>query len=416
MALKRKKVRLRMQPNLFVPYIMLLSCRQRRIHGLCPFLLILPSVLLLRGSLQNSFIRFEKDRKGRVVFLGGSITNMNGWRNETEAWLKRRFPYTEFEFINAGIPSAGTTPHAFRLANDVLSKGEVDLLFVEGAVNDSENGFSAREQVQGMEGVVRHIRRERPYTDIVMLHFIRDSFLAMFPEGQTPDVILNHERVANYYRVPSIDCAREVSERIEAGEFTWADFGGLHPNRFGHKFYAAAIQSLLDEMWRQAVLDKAARAEHKLPECPLDEYSYARGRFVPLEEARLEKGWRIVPDWKPGNKARTRKGFVHVPMLYSDTSGATFSYSFRGKSVGLFMACGPASGILEYSIDDGKFRKLDTYTRWSKNLYLPWLYVLATDLEADKPHKLVIRVSRDKNKDSKGTEFVIRNIVIDGAD
>ena len=370
----------------------------------------------VRGSLQNSFIRFEKDRKGRVVFLGGSITNMNGWRNETESWLKRRFPYTEFEFINAGIPSAGTTPHAFRLENDVLSKGEVDLLFVEGAVNDSENGFSAREQVQGMEGVVRHMRRESPYTDIVMLHFIRDSFLAMYPEGQTPDVILNHERVANYYRVPSIDCAKEVSERIEAGEFTWADFGGLHPNRFGHKFYAAAIQSLLDEMWRQAALDKAVRAEHKLPECPLDEYSYAHGRFVPLEEARLGKGWDIVPDWKPEGKARTRAGFVHVPMLYANTPGSTFSYSFRGKSIGLFMACGPASGILEYSIDGGKFRKLDTYTRWSKNLYLPWLYVLASDLEADKPHKLVVRVSRDKNKDSKGTEFVIRNIVIDGAD
>lgn len=28
--------------------------------------------------------------------------------------LKQRFPETEFMFIDAGIPSTGSTPHAFR--------------------------------------------------------------------------------------------------------------------------------------------------------------------------------------------------------------------------------------------------------------------------------------------------------------
>lgn len=28
--------------------------------------------------------------------------------------LKQRFPETEFTFIDAGIPSTGSTPHAFR--------------------------------------------------------------------------------------------------------------------------------------------------------------------------------------------------------------------------------------------------------------------------------------------------------------
>ena len=51
--------------------------------------------------------------------------------------LKQRFPDTEFTFIDAGIPSTGSTPHAFRFENDVLQKGVPDLLFVEAAVNDS---------------------------------------------------------------------------------------------------------------------------------------------------------------------------------------------------------------------------------------------------------------------------------------
>ena len=51
----------------------------------------------------------------------------------------KKFPDTKFEFINAGIGSMGSVPHAFRLERDVLAKGPVDLLFVEAAVNDSSN-------------------------------------------------------------------------------------------------------------------------------------------------------------------------------------------------------------------------------------------------------------------------------------
>ncbi len=106
----------------------------------------------VRGSLQNSFRKFEKERRARVAFLGGSITEMDGWRNMIERQLQQRFPYTQFEWVEAGIGSTGTTPGSFRLQHDILSKGKVDLLFVEAAVNDDTNRFSALEQVRGMEG------------------------------------------------------------------------------------------------------------------------------------------------------------------------------------------------------------------------------------------------------------------------
>ena len=51
----------------------------------------------VRGSLQNSFRKFEKERRARVAFLGGSITEMDGWRNMIERQLQQRFPYTQFE-------------------------------------------------------------------------------------------------------------------------------------------------------------------------------------------------------------------------------------------------------------------------------------------------------------------------------
>lgn len=38
----------------------------------------------IRGSLQNSLRKFEHERQARIAFLGGSITEMNGWRNKVE--------------------------------------------------------------------------------------------------------------------------------------------------------------------------------------------------------------------------------------------------------------------------------------------------------------------------------------------
>ncbi|CAA9547723.1 MAG: central metabolism, partial [uncultured Thermomicrobiales bacterium] len=184
-----------------------------------------------RGSLDNSRIRFERRKKGGVAFLGGSITNMAGWRDTVCASLQSRFPRTRFTFINAGIPSLGSAPGAFRLRRDVFRRGEVDLLFVEAAVNDATNhpGDPAL-WLRGMEGIVRQARRAAPDIDIVMLHFVEPASREAYRAGRTPAVIAAHERVARHYGVPSIDLAREVTDRIAAGQFSWEDdFKDLHP-------------------------------------------------------------------------------------------------------------------------------------------------------------------------------------------
>lgn len=363
-----------------------------------------------RGSLKNSFLRFEKERKGRVAFLGGSITEMNGWKDMVEKQLQQRFPYTDFEFIEAGIASTGTTPGSFRLENDILSKGKIDLLFVEAAVNDDTNYFTPIEQIRGMEGEVRHALESNPMTDVIMLHFIYDPFIPLFYKGKSPDVILNHERVANHYLIPSVNLAKEVAQRMKDGEFTWDDFGGTHPLPFGHKFYAASINRLFDEMWAGVSLYDRMEA-HEIPNLPLDKFSYTQGSFIDIREAKAGKGWQLINNWNPEDKAGKRKGFVNVPMLEANNPGDKLTLTFTGKSIGIFCVAGPSAGILEYSIDGSTFKQIDTYTEWSKDLYLPWVYMFETELES-KQHILVLRISKDKNKQSEGTQCVIRNFVV----
>lgn len=362
-----------------------------------------------RGNLQNSFIRFEKERKGRVAFLGGSITEMNGWKDMIDKQLTQRFPYTEFEFVEAGIGSTGTTPGAFRLDHDVLSKGKIDLLFVEAAVNDDTNHFSAIEQVRGMEGEVRHALLSNPEIDIIMLHFIYDPFIPLFAKGQMPDVILNHERVANHYLIPSANLAKEIADRMQVGEFTWEQFGGTHPLPFGHTFYAATINRLFDDMWK-GISPSARIQPHALPQQPLDPFSYTNGRFIDLKEAVCNKGWKLTENWNPADQAEKRNGFVNVPMLEAARPGDQLTLSFTGKAIGIFCVAGPSAGILEYSVDNAPFKQLDTFTEWSEHLYIPWLYMLETELK-EMPHKLILRMSSQKNPKSKGTQCQIRNFV-----
>ena len=364
----------------------------------------------IRGSLTNSYLKFTRGGKARVAFLGGSITEMKGWKNMLEEFFKKTFPQTEFEFVEAGIPSMGSTPHSFRMKTDVLAKGKIDLLFVEAAPNDDTNEFTPLEQVRGMEGMVRQAWLADAETDIIMLHFIWDGFIDMHKAGRRPDVIYNHERVANHYRVPSIDLNQEINERMEAGQFTWKDFGGQHPAPFGHSFYTATIERMMKLMWNE--IDKDAKiAPHELPEKPLDEYSYFGGDFINISEAKLGKGWQIVTPWHPDNKYTKRPGFVDVPMLETKTVGSKLTLDFTGKAIGICCVAGPYAGILEYSIDGKPYKKLDTYTHWSGYLYIPWVYMFETELD-DTSHRLTLRMSKEKNEVSKGNECQIRNFVV----
>ena len=370
----------------------------------------------LRGGLHRSFTKFQAEKVGRVAFLGGSITQSKGWRDLVCADLQKRFPETKFDFIAAGISSLGSTPGAFRFQRDVLANGPVDLLFEEAAVNDDTNGFSDIEQIRGMEGIVRHALRSNPKMDVVLLHFVDPGKMDEIRAGKTPAVIANHEKVAGRYDIPSIDLAREVTDRIDAGEFTWEnDFKGLHPAPFGHELYARSIGRMLDAAWRNKPANGNI-ANRELPD-PLDPASYYYGKLVGAAEAvqsgkaKLEKGWNLVNPWTPTDKAGTRPGFVQCPALVAEESAATMQFSFSGTGIGLFIASGPDTGNIEYRIDQGEWKTQELFTQWSSGLHLPWAKMLASDL-IDGQHNLELRVSSTSDNRSKGHAIRIIHFLV----
>lgn len=362
----------------------------------------------MRNGLQNSRLVFERTQKGRVAFLGGSITYNPGWRDSVKNYLVKRFPRTTFEFVDAGIPSMGTTPGAFRLERDVLSKGKIDLLFEEAAVNDHTNGRSPIEQVRGMEGIVRHTIRDNPAVDIVMMHFVDPEKMKTYRNGKVPEVIENHERVAEHYGIPTINLAKEVTDRIDHGEFTWeGDFQNLHPSPFGQQVYANSIIHFLDRAFGGRVDPDDKAIARELPQ-PLDNNSYDNGKLATaISSVTKTKGWLEVQDWEPSDGVGTRENYVNVPMLISKLPKKKLNFVFHGSAVGIAVAAGPDAATIAYRIDKGDWHYQDLFTPWSHFLHLPWYYTLGVGLDEGR-HTLQIKLAGTKNSNSKGNAVRIR--------
>lgn len=347
----------------------------------------------LRGILDNARRQFERTGKGTVAFLGGSITEMNGFRPLVCEILQRRFPKTVFNFINAGIASTCSTTGAFRLERDVLAAGPVDLLFVEFAVNDDQDGhFAPKECIRGMEGVIRHARQRNPNMDLVITYFVNPAMLKTLQGGGTPLTIEAHESVARHYGVSTINLAREVAAEITSATLTWAAYGGVHPARPGNALCARMIDELFNRAWAAPLAADVKLQAHPLPPQPLDPLNYAAGRFIDPKQARAGRGWTLaVPDWKalPGGK---RERFTSLPMLCASEPGAEATLDFKGRAVGAYIVAGPDAGIAEASIDGGPFRAVDLFHEYSKDLHYPRTVMLGNDLQPG-PHTLKLRLA-----------------------
>jgi len=359
----------------------------------------LPGYCELHDGLDNCRTVFANEKRGRVVFMGGSITTMPGWRDLACNSLRKRFPETEFDFIDAGIGGTNSTLGAFRLEPDVFKNGPVDLLFLEFAVNDGGSVSPDNRCGRAMEGIIRHARCLNPKIDILIQYFVDQDKVETITKGQIPEVIAEHDKVAVHYGIPIINLAQEMTRRLSANEFTWEQFSrdSCHPLPFGHERYIECIDAFLDAAWSKPVSADARPVDHPLPE-PLDAMNYERGRFIDIGQARILNGWNRNRQWDTEKKCNYGGA---VDVLAAETPGAAFELEFEGSIIGINAIAGMDAGILEYRIDGGETTSLDMFDGYCLSFHRPVCRVLAEDLALGK-HTLRLSMSDHKNEKSVG--------------
>ena len=122
-----------------------------------------------------------------IAFLGGSITEMNGFRPRVMAQLRAKYPQIDFVEIASGLSSTCSDVAAFRFKEDVLAHGTPDLLIVDAAVNDDQDGhFTRAHSIRGMEGVVRQALKANPAMKVVVALFVNRGQFDMLSKGLVP--------------------------------------------------------------------------------------------------------------------------------------------------------------------------------------------------------------------------------------
>ncbi len=359
-----------------------------------------------RYPLSNSYQKFLQEKTGRVAFLGGSITYNGGWRDSVCVYLTEKFPDTKFDFIAAGIPSMGSPSGAFRFERDILKNGPVDLFFEEAAVNDRAIEHQQREIELAIEGIIRHALLSNPKCDVIMMHFVDPQKMLDYRNGKVPLVIQIHEDIASHYDVSTINLAKEVTERIDAGEFNWKDdFKNLHPSPFGQGVYARSMIKFLEDEWNFEPTD-ISPIMRKLPKA-LSPGCYDQGKLVLPNRENEAKGWKWIANWNPNDGKGTRANYVNVPMLVGEYPSDILQFKFKGDAVGICVAAGISAGTIEYWVDKNPWQEMDLFTKHSRGLYLPRYYTLASELK-NKKHTLEIRLTDKMNDRSEGKAAVVR--------
>lgn len=369
--------------------------------------------IVRRASLANARRVFETTGRGNVAFLGGSITEMPGWRVKVMDELKKRFPKTEFTFTCAGISSTCSDAGAYRLQEHVLAHGRPDLFFVEYAVNDAGDGYYLKGRhdpstygvhaLRGVEGVVRHMREAAPQADIVMTFFVNGGQLNQLRKGERPKTYAIDGQVAERYGITTVSIGDALVSAERAGTFDWKKYGAdCHPHAEGCVFIAGIYSELFDLEWKGTPRANSL-VKHALPK-PIDPLSYSRGRFLDFSKIECGDGWRVAGiDWKrvPG---KCRQNYRNGPVLFAERPGATCKFRFKGTAVGAFILAGPDSGSVDVSIDGGAFKNFELFSPYSKGprgLHYPFVETFADGL-ANREHTVILRVGSGKNPASTG--------------
>ena len=245
-----------------------------------------------RKGLPNFFSKIKNKEHIEVGFIGGSITQADGWRVKTLAWLKEYYQIDNISEHNIAIGGTDSKYGVFRIDNELLDKYNCDLVFVEFAVND--DSWITNDILNSMEGIVRKIWKKNPCTDICFVYTFQSGFFDEIEVGKMNLTASLHDTIASYYNIPSIFWGVEAYKSIQTGLVVWEDevtniftsqnesgqyvftSDGVHPTKYGHQVYTDVIAKSFRKIDSLSV-----KSEHTLI-APLIVDNYENASMLPV--------------------------------------------------------------------------------------------------------------------------------------
>jgi lysophospholipase L1-like esterase len=310
--------------------------------------------LRMRSGLPNFFAKVNSGKKIVVGYVGGSITNQEGWRPKSFNWLKNQYSKASFELINAAVPGTGAEFGNCRLEEALLVHNP-DLVFIEYRVNGS-GGFGVR----AYEGLVRQIWLANPKTDICLVYTIGENMISNIRKGLQHNEGKKLEKAAIHYNIPSIDFGIEVVKQLDNGKFIYRSKkpvkgkkifakDAVHPKDAGHQMYSEIVARSFIELENIGKIGK-----HKIP-APIENNHFKNSKLVSVTKSILSKGWKTVDEKTDANY--NDDTFRTTQMLQEVVTctkvGETLSIEWVGKIIGFSTIPLGKGTEVEITIDNG---------------------------------------------------------------
>lgn len=205
------------------------------------------SLCTVRGGLPNVAAKLARGDGVTVVMLGGSITQGGGADGYVAAvgnWLQEAYPGIRAKVVNAGIGGTGSDFGAKRYDRDVLAH-KPDLVLIEFAVNDGGSNRTVH-----MERMVHKTWLASPTTDLAFFYTLHQAHLPSYEKGLLPTAAAWHDRVADFYGIPTFAPAFAVVKKLQAKEMEWSAFSrdACHPSKEGYAVFNQLFRSVLPQL------------------------------------------------------------------------------------------------------------------------------------------------------------------------
>ena len=304
------------------------------------------------------------------VAIGGSITQ--GGQGWVDPWLRRVFPQSSVNIVNAGLSGTGSELGIFRLERDVISL-QPDLVLIEFAVNDG--GLSDEEAIRYNESIVVRLK-QLPHPPAIV--FVETA-------ARHGSNRMRHEKVAAHYELVNIDLQLKLDEYIKKNGVSWDELmsDDVHPRKAGYELYWRWIGEALAPYLPRKGEKISTQITGKLPK-PLSSRSLILdGKLLPLSGMN-------TPGWREESTLSNWWDRFCTGALASTSEQAPLSLHARGTHLGLFYLEDPAFGKFRVSVDGRSLTDIDSATRkW-------YAYrLLGKDLIPQR-HSLLVQPLNDK--------------------
>lgn len=330
--------------------------------------------------LRNTVYKLQNKLPLTVGYLGGSITEGAGvkdekdcWRCKLTEWFKEQYPDSEITELNAGIGGTGSDFGMFRCDRQITDF-KPDLVFVEFAVNDHNSDKS----LDCMETIIRKLMRVNPLTDIVLVQTAMKAIHDELTDGKPIKSYNTYNKLALYYGLDIIDVGGEIITRTESGEGDWSTYttDNVHPNIQGYVLYTNKIIRYLKK--------ELAMAQ------PLTSDKFGNAHMVDISEC--------TTDFETVSKS-----FCGRENQYIEASekGKFIELKFTGCCIGIYNMIASDSGDLLWSIDGGEPQRCSTWDKYALEFDRTNYCIFTDNLEYGE-HTLRIEVLGECNEKSKG--------------